>query len=359
MSGISSLKSPERSQVRQTGQRSVGAGVPTLNKYTRARVAKGESSNYLDLVKALQDIVKQGCSSSKSALPKVLAGLSKFGDLPPAIIPLLTAILRAPDKKDENLRKLQRIAYYLLQLTYGPGSGGTPLPFSPRAGGTHAATIPYEAASPSWQEVKAPDAGPARQRLSLRLLAAAARSSGHSGAAPEESPAALELAEIAGDILKGSLAAQQTAKKRTSPFKSGLRTSRAGRDDEAKGAAMRGVLPAIRVGLAPGLQLTEELISRSYGGILSSDPVTVRHALALAAADAHADAVRAAEAMGKHLQVCLPRAGEGPCRGHKGPSAPTTSALRIPLSSPFSSGLDWQTSHSDGCFSLGNPEAVC
>lgn len=81
-----------------------------------------------------EDAAKQGGSACKSALPKVLPGLCKFSELPPAAVPILVAVTRLPDKKDEALRKLQRVAFYLLQVAFGLGAAGTPQPYSAQTG---------------------------------------------------------------------------------------------------------------------------------------------------------------------------------------------------------------------------------
>lgn len=76
---------------------------------------------------------------------------------------------------------------------------------------------------------------------------------------------------------------------------------------------MRSALAAARVGAGAFPAALAQLSPAGYDGLQSSDPVGVRHALALAATAAAADPVTAAERVGAMLQVlpaqrpgCLP-----------------------------------------------------
>jgi hypothetical protein len=69
---------------------------------------------------------------------------------------------------------------------------------------------------------------------------------------------------------------------------------------------MRSALAAVRVGAAPYPSALSDLCVAGYDGLLSSDGVGVRHALALAATAAAADPILAVERTGALLQVWRP-----------------------------------------------------
>jgi hypothetical protein len=50
------------------------------------------------------------------------------------MVPLLISAIQLPDKKDESLRKLQRVCYYLLQVAFSSGTSGTPRPIGSLSG---------------------------------------------------------------------------------------------------------------------------------------------------------------------------------------------------------------------------------
>ncbi|MEW5302150.1 MAG: hypothetical protein WDW36_004959 [Sanguina aurantia] len=110
--------------------------VPTLNRYIRGSLSKGESGAFIEYV---ADIAALRDLDDKAAHEKALAGLARlamFGHLTPASIqPLLAALGvggRHPRKDD---RGLSRLAQYLVQLSLGDGSAGTPMPPPPPPSG--------------------------------------------------------------------------------------------------------------------------------------------------------------------------------------------------------------------------------
>eukprot|EP00873_Tetraselmis_striata_P008154 jgi/Tetstr1/428418/TSEL_018432.t1 len=268
-----------------------------------------------------EDAAKQGGSACKSALPKVLPGLCKFSELPPAAVPILVAVTRLPDKKDEALRKLQRVAFYLLQVAFGLGAAGTPQPYSAQTGEAGHSSLPLALAAPIWQDAATPAASNhARQRLALRLLAARARASVAEDVPPAgEESAIAEMTRILHQVFAG-LAGAQGGKKPAGTSRSGLfgggskeSTSPAAQTTASlaggHAATMRSALAAVRVGAAQFPATLAGLCPSGFDGLVSSDPVGVRHALALAAVGAAANPVEAVERVGPLLQETLDRFG--------------------------------------------------
>jgi len=324
-------------------------------------VPKGESANYLELVKALQDATKQGSTGFKSILPKVFPGLCKFSDLPPTVIPLLIAVMKLPDKKDESIRKLQRIAFYLLQVSFSPGSAGTPQPYAVQSGNVAQRDLPPMAlASGSWADAKTQDTTLARQRLALRLLAAMARAATDASASGGNY-AVNELSAVVESILKGPMSAQPVAKRKSGLFSVVSRDSKSTKDGSHHSAnpdAMRATLPAIRVGLVPHPSSMMDVLYAGYDGLTSPDPLVVRHALALVAAHALQDPVDAASRTSKILMATLNAnaqggllftasvpSGKSPKKNLKAPQS--TMALEDPYARIYLSRLCSAVVHSD------------
>jgi hypothetical protein len=66
--------------------------------------------------------------SIKEVAAKVLPRIAQFGNVPPAILPVLVALKKLPeDKKTE--RKLLRLVNYFVQLLAGEGTAGSVVPF--------------------------------------------------------------------------------------------------------------------------------------------------------------------------------------------------------------------------------------
>jgi hypothetical protein len=66
--------------------------------------------------------------SVKEVAAKVLPRIAQFGNVPPAILPVLVALKKLPeDKKTE--RKLLRLVNYFVQLLAGEGTAGSVVPF--------------------------------------------------------------------------------------------------------------------------------------------------------------------------------------------------------------------------------------
>lgn len=255
--------------------------LPNLNTYVRTKLPKGEVLNFADCVRVLAAAQSGQDASGQELAAKVLPRLALFGQLPPALIPHLTALRQQPDGKPQD-RKLLRLVNYLLQVAISAGSGGTTLPFSPLSG-----QLPPLAAIDQLQPDVLKDAYadanndgcPHYQRSAcLRVLAALTRAS--LVARPGDPTMLTALMASTATLLDKV----ENARRRKLPF---FGTKKKSRDLDRKMtlervAVQRAALSAARVGL-PRQVLSSKIGVRAFQGVNSPDPVTARHALAIAA----------------------------------------------------------------------------
>jgi hypothetical protein len=105
--------------------------------------------------------------------------MAQFGDVPPAILPVLIAFKKLPeDKKTE--RKLLRLVEYFVQLLSGEGTAGSVVPFHHSQQGqlVDAAAILFgpEQLELAWEDAISDNAPHYKRTGALRALAALARS---------------------------------------------------------------------------------------------------------------------------------------------------------------------------------------
>eukprot|EP00803_Ostreobium_quekettii_P001890 evm.model.scf_145EXC.9 EVM.evm.TU.scf_145EXC.9 scf_145EXC:110313-123285(-) len=216
----------------------------------------------------------------------ILPKLSAYGTLPNMVMPsLLKLVSTTGDEKKEH-RRLLRMLLYFMQLLLGPGDAGTPAGGSGDAGEasitTGKAVLDLNMLRQAWDILKDPHGDPAERKAMLRALAAAVRAVQVSSL-KEKPPVVTQLMEMLVKLL--SKDTQANAKARGGLF----RRPREGQKDVHKEKAMlQGiVLSSARVALKGVGQ--RKMLQRSYDSLSSGDPVTVRHALAIAAEMAMSD----------------------------------------------------------------------
>jgi len=252
-------------------QQSLQTFIPKLNRYIQAKVNRvpGEVSSYIDAVTALGS--NGAAANSKQLASAVLPRLALYGALPPSLVPQLLPQLISDDYR------AARLAAYLVQVQLGCGAAGTPT-LPPTRGGEVLvpSPVPVEIMAWCWRDVVNEDASTRQLQMALRNLAVAKR--GY--------PTLLKK-----DLVTGI----QTVLKRAKEVVDPLNPSKKAHEDAA--VLRHTALLATRVGVtdAKAAQKITEGILRE---VISPNPVTARHALALAVDFARKSPTTALEFLG-------------------------------------------------------------
>jgi len=258
-----------------------GEFIPTLNTYIQSKLLKGEGGSYADSVNALGAVKNVTDLQKDPNIERLLTRLLQFGSITISTVKPLLESLKTQDPSTV------RLLYYLVQLTLGDGSAGTPLPvpaakaytMQPRAVDRYGP----EVLSASWADLSEDKSAFMRKQGALRALSALAHASLTSkpddptyvGGLFVTLQSLLDRLESIRANRKGlaSLIAQHGSTKKKNmvqDFKSRM---------EVWGL-MRMAFSAARVALSKsGIN---KIALRSFPGVCSNDPVGARHALALA-----------------------------------------------------------------------------
>eukprot|EP00884_Botryococcus_braunii_P006245 jgi/Botrbrau1/15621/Bobra.4_1s0009.1 len=247
-------------------------GVPELNTYIRSKVA---GPGFVELLRALGEARSLGEKGHKSLSGVVLPRLALYEVLPATVVAQLLHLTSA----SADDKRLQRGAYYCIQVLLGSGSAGTPSPLPGPSVQSAAAELPKDVTSRVWERLSgAPDV--VTTDLQMRCLAAAARGA--------EGKLDADLVAAIGEVVNRSAAGASI------PFvKKGQKKNLTEPFD-----LQRIALSAARAALR-GKPL-RELAVGSFSGITSEDPVGAKHAMALFAAAARLEPAKVMEA-GKGL----------------------------------------------------------
>ncbi|KAG1666846.1 hypothetical protein FOA52_009470 [Chlamydomonas sp. UWO 241] len=260
-----------------------------LNAFIKGTLVKGEVVSYKDGIDALAGLKSQGEDKARDAhMDRCLARLLQYGHLPMSSVQPVLDALRTADKSKDNRGAGVRFVYYLVQLSMGDSSAGTPLPLPVSRGNS---VLPKavdrfgpDVLSAAWADLGDDTTPFMHKQGALRSLAALAHASLTSK--PDDPTYvggllvtiqslldSLESIQAKRSTLAGILAQHGTAAKKTNSlqdFRARMEVC----------ALQRASFSAARVALSKsGIN---KIAVRAFAGVCSADAAGARHALALA-----------------------------------------------------------------------------